>query len=152
MTYEELIEQFAAKYGIDDLECKDGTASLEFDGVATSFLRDEKADAIQIATEIGEPAFDDKGRFGDMLMRANYLFRSTGGGTFCRHPETGVYYLFKQLPLAQLTLDEFCQEVALALQQTEAWHTAMENYLQVLDEADEAESAAPPPSLDYFRV
>ena len=151
MEFKELIRNFAAKYGVDGLECKDGSVALEFDGIATSFIHDEKTDTIQIATEIGEPAFNDNGRFGDMLMRANYLFRSTGGGTFCRNPETGIYYLFKSFPLAQLSLDDFCEEVALALQQTEAWRTAMENYLQVLDEADE-EATAAPSSLEVFRV
>ncbi len=152
MNYNDLMSKFAAKYGIEDLECKDGTAALEFDGVLTSFIHDPKNDAVLIVTEVGEPAFDDKGRFGDMLLRANYLFRSTGGGIFCRHPESGVYCLFKQFALAQLTLDEFCQEVARILEQTEAWRTAMENYLVVLDEADETASAAPPPSMTFLRV
>ena len=151
MEFKELIGKFAAKYGIGGVDCRDGSVGLEFDGIATSFIHDEKTESIQIATEVGEPAFNDNGRFGDMLMRANYLFRSTGGGTFCRNPETGSYYLFKSFPLARLSLDDFCSEVALALQQTEAWRTAMENYLQVLDEADEEASVAPP-SLEVFRV
>ena len=151
MNYQELVGQFAAKYGITDMECKDGSAALTFDGISTSFIHNEKADAILVATEVGVPPFNDNGRFGDMLLRANYLFQSTGGGTFCRHPETGIYWLFKSLPLLQLSLDDFCQEVAKVLEQTEAWRTAMENYLQVLDEADEAETLAPTP-LEVFRV
>ena len=152
MNYNDLMAEFAAKYGIEDLESKDGTTALAFDGVLTSFIHDPKNDAILVVAEVGEPAFDDHGRFGDMLLRANYLFQSTGGGIFCRHPETGVYCLFKQLSLAQMTLDEFCQAVGRILEQTDAWHTAMENYLEVLDEADETASAAPPPSMTFLRV
>ena len=43
MSYEELVEKFAAKYGIKDLAAENGVAAMVIDDVKVELIDDEEA-------------------------------------------------------------------------------------------------------------
>lgn len=152
MEFDELIDGFAAKYGIEGLAAKDGTAVLRFDDVSAAFICDESGASVTVAAEIGEPPpCGDSGRFGNLLLQANHLFRGTGGATLSRDPESGAYCIARRLPLASLSLDEFSAHVAKIVSQAETWRDAMETFRQAEDAADDGAEESPSP-FDALRV
>ena len=45
MSYEELVEKFAAKYGIDGLAPENGVAAMDIDGAKVEIISDDNAGA-----------------------------------------------------------------------------------------------------------
>ena len=122
MSYEELVEKFAAKYGIDGLAAENGVAAMVIDGVKVELISDEDAGCAVIYAEIGYPPPDANGRFGEMMLKANHLFLGTNGGTLCQNPETDAYVLMRPVPLARLEGEEaFGAILEETLAQVERW-------------------------------
>ena len=134
MSYEELVEKFAAKYGIDGLAADNGVAAMVIDGVKVELIRDEDAGCAVIYAEIGYPPPDANGRFGEMMLKANHLYLGTNGGTLCQNPETDAYVVMRPVPLAQLegveAMGAILEEI---LAQVERW----QHILGGLREAEE---------------
>ena len=122
MSYEELVERFAAKYGIDGLAAENGVAAMVIDGVKVELISDEEAGCAVIYAEIGYPPPDANGRFGEMMLKANHLFIGTNGGTLCQNPETDAYVLMRPVPLARLDGEEAMGAILEETQsQVERW-------------------------------
>ena len=122
MSYEELVERFAAKYGIDGLAAENGVAAMVIDDVKVELISDEDAGCVVIYAEIGYPPPDANGRFGEMMLKANHLYLGTNGGTLCQNPETNAYVLMRPVPLARLDGEEaFGAIVEETLAQVERW-------------------------------
>ena len=135
MTYEELVEKFAARYGIDGLAAENGVAAMVIDGVKVELISDEEARCAVIYAEIGYPPPDADGRFGAMMLKANHLFLGTNGGTLCQNPETDAYAIMRPVPLDQLEgVEAFGAILEETLAQAEHWR-------QILGGMREAENA-----------
>ena len=133
MSYEELVEKFAAKYGIDDLAAENGVAAMVIDDVKVELISDEGAGCVVIYAEIGYPPPDANGRFGEMMLKANHLYLGTNGGTLCQNPETDAYVLMRPVPLAPL---EGAEAMGAILEETLA---QVERWQQILGGMREAE-------------
>ena len=141
MSYEELIERFAAKYGIDGLVAENGVAAMVIDGVKVELIDDEEARCVVIYAEIGYPPPDSNGRFGEMMLKANHLFLGTNGGTLCQNPETDAYVMMRPVPLAQLEGEEaFGALLEETLAQVERWQQML-NGLRVAEDTLDAQTA-----------
>ena len=134
MSYEELIEKFAAKYGIDGLSAENGVAAMVIDGVKVELIDDEEARCVVIYAEIGYPPPNSNGRFGELMLKANHLFLGTNGGTLCQNPETDAYVIMRPVPLAQLGGED---AVGAILEETLA---QVERWQRILGGMREAES------------
>ena len=134
MSYEELIEKFAAKYGIDGLAAENGVAAMVIDDVKVELISDEDAGCAVIYAEIGYPPPDANGRFGAMMLKANHLFLGTNGGTLCQNPETDAYALMRPVPLAQL---EGAEAMGAILEEVLAQAERWQQILGGLREAEE---------------
>jgi len=135
MTYEELVEKFAARYGIDGLAAENGVAAMSIDGVKVELISDEEARCAVIYAEIGYPPPDANGRFGELMLKANHLYLGTNGGTLCQNPETDAYVIMRPVPLAQL---EGAEAMGAILEETLA---QVERWQQILGGLREAEGA-----------
>lgn len=134
MSYEELIERFAAKYGIDGLAAENGVAAMVIDGVKVELISDEVAGCAVIYAEIGYPPPDANGGFGEVMLKANHLYLGTNGGTLCQNPETNAYVMMRPVPLAQLEgAEAFGEILEEVLAQVERW----QHILGGLREAEE---------------
>jgi hypothetical protein len=138
MEYSELIQGFADRYGIAGLAAADGVATIEIDGLKVSLIHDDAADAVTIYGEVGFPPPDADGPFGGTMLKANHLFRGTGGAVLCQDPETGAYALFRVLPLVSLDLDALCAEIGKLVDQVENWKRLMEGFLEAEEAAEDA--------------
>jgi len=145
MEYKELIEAFAAKNGIGGLEVLDGAAALDIDGMRIAFLNDETAHALILLGEIGAPPPEANGRFGELLMRANYLFRGSDGATFAQNPETNAYALMRSLPLALLDAAALADAIQAFVNTLERWRRALADFRPVAEGTN-----APSASVEEF--
>ena len=134
MSYEELIEKFAAKYGIKGLAAENGVAAMVIDGVKVELIRDEVAGCAVIYAEIGYPPPESDGRFGEMMLKSNHLYLGTNGGTLCQNPETNAYVMMRPVPLAQLGGED---AVGAILEETLA---QVERWQQILGGMREAQN------------
>ena len=134
MSYEELIERFAAKYGIKDLSSENGVAAMAIDDVKVELISDEDAGCAVIYAEIGYPPPDANGRFGELMLKANHLYLGTNGGTLCQNPETDAYVIMRPVPLAQL---EGAEAMGAILEETLAQVERWQHILGGLREAEE---------------
>ena len=146
MSYEELVEKFAAKYGIDGLSAENGVAAMVIDGVKVELISDEEAGCAVIYAEIGYPPPDANGRFGEMMLKANHLFLGTNGGTLCQNPETDAYVLMRPVPLARLEGEEAMGAILEeTLSQVERWRQILGGLREAentLDSRTASENAA----------
>lgn len=100
MHYGELMDAFAAKYGLPPPGTGDGAVVLDFNDIPVSFMEDARADSLLIHALIGEtPPFDD-GALAKDALKANAALRQTAGAALCQDPETGKYAAVKSMPLA----------------------------------------------------
>ncbi len=101
MEYNELMQSFAAKYGLADLKIDNGTAVLEIDGMTVGFIHDPATDSVMVVAEIGYPETDVSANFASAMLKANYLFAGTAGAVLCQNPETGAYALMREYRLVE---------------------------------------------------
>ena len=71
MEFKELIAEFAAKYGIKELEGADDMAELYVEGVRVELLNDSRTHSLLAYAEIGHPPPDADDKFGAMMLEAN---------------------------------------------------------------------------------
>ena len=103
MDFEQLIQEFGARYGIEGLAANDGAAAITVDGIRLDIIHAKPSDApaakgllvdvVLACAVIGEPPSEGADDFAGTLLRANFLFRGSGGGTLCQNPETKAYYI-----------------------------------------------------------
>jgi len=125
MEFKELLAEFAAKYGIKELEGADGVAELYVEGVRVELLSDSRTHSLLAYAEIGHPPPDADDKFGAMMLEANFLLRATEGATLCRNPETHAYALLRQFQLASTDVDTLAAGLESLASQTESWRTAL---------------------------
>lgn len=149
MEYNELIQGFAAKTGIANLELHDGAAALEMDDMTVGFIYDDEADTVMVVAEIGYPPPDADGPFGSMMLKANYLLGGTDGAVICQNPDTDAYALMRILPLVLLDVDTFASAVESLLNTAERWKEILSNAGEAeseKDSQDEELEDLPPPT------
>ena len=153
MEYNELVNNFAARFGVSDLEIKDGVCAFEIDGMRVAFIHDVGADTVTIYGEIGFPPPDANGKFGEMMLRANHLLSATDGSVLCQNPESGAYAIFRSFPLAQIDDEQFAASVEKLVNQTENWKQIVGGF-QAAEQAveDQAETLEQLPLGDFMRV
>lgn len=121
MEYNELMQGFAARFGIANIDTGNGAAALEIDGMSVGFIHDAETDEIMVVAEIGFPPPDADGPFGSMMLKANFLYSGTGGAMICQNPETGAYAVMRSYQLAQLDVETFAKAVEALINTAERW-------------------------------
>ena len=62
MEYNELIQGFAERYGVQDVSTSDGVTTFEIDDIPVSLIHDETSSSVTVYGEIGFPPPDADGR------------------------------------------------------------------------------------------
>ena len=125
MEFDELMEQFAEKYGVKGMTIEDGGVALEIDGAVFAFLHDPEAGLLTVVADLGQQSVDANGPFGAMMLQANFLFRSTRGATLCQNPETASFGLEQQYRLAYLDVDTLSAEVEKLANAADEWRAVL---------------------------
>ena len=142
MEYNELMQGFAAKVGVAELEMHDSAAALEIDEMTVGFGHDEKSDAIMVVVEIGYPPPDADGPFGSAMLKANYLFGGTGGAVICQNPDTDAYAVMRSYPLVSLDVETFAAAMETLLNTAESWKGILASAAEAESEKEEQEEDA----------
>ena len=111
MEYNELMQSFAAKYGLANLQADNGTAVLDIDGMTVGFIHEPETESVMVVAEIGYPETDVSANLPSAMLKANYLFAGTAGAVLCQNPETGAYAVMREYRLVEHDPKTF--EVAL---------------------------------------
>ena len=127
MELKEIADGLAAKFGIEGLAVEDGEAALEIDGMPVLLSEGEGA-AIVMTDFVGEPPAEAEGRFGEVMLQANFLFRGTEGATLAQNPETRAFAIVRALELPGLDPDAFSEAVERFVNQLERWKRLLADF------------------------
>lgn len=146
MDFNELVSDFASRYGVEGLSAQAGTVALEIDGMTVGLVNDpslDDGDGIMVVVEIGYPPPDADGPFGATMLKANYLLGGTGGAILCQNPDTEAYAVMRRYPLATHDVASFSSALEKLLATAENWKEVLSGMRKVeeareeLDEGDE---------------
>lgn len=145
MEYNELMQSFAAKYGLADLQADNGTVVLEIDGMTVGFIHDPASDSVMVVAEIGYPETDVSANLASAMLKANYLFAGTAGAVLCQNPETGAYAVMREYRLVEHDPKTFEGALEALLNSADQWKGvlgAMNEENAEDSDDDETDSAA----------
>ena len=138
MQFAELIKEFAETYDVAGLAAEDGSAALEIDGIHLEIIHTRPADApvagallvdvVLVCAEIGAEPAEGADEFASTMLRANFLFRGSGGGTLCQNPQTKAYALVRPFILSALDVELFAKKLAMLVDQVERWRALLGNW------------------------
>lgn len=161
MEYCELIDAFSAKFGVQGPDAKDGVAVFDIDGMTVGFVNDATSATVMVVAEIGYPPPDANGKFGEIMLKSNYLYNGSNGAVLCMNPETSAYALMQTWALAPLDVETFAMNVESFIDNAEKWKEVLlgmreaETVKKDLDktgENDFLEEAGTFPSGSFMRV
>ena len=148
MEFEQLIREFGDRYGIEGLAANDGAAAITVDGIRLDIIHAKPSDApaakgllvdvVLACAVIGEPPAEGADDFAGTLLRANFLFRGSGGGTLCQNPRTRAYSLVRPFVLSALDVELFAKKLAMLVDQVERWRALLENWNVAKEASDKS--------------
>lgn len=143
MEFNELIEAFAAKYGIEGLVPEDGVASIVVDGMKCMILDDEESDSIAVCGEIGHPPPDANGPFGELMLKANFLLQGSSGSVLSMSPQTGEYVVFRKIQRPSVDLDALSSAIEKVADQMTDWKNILNGMKEAEDKAKDQDHSKP---------
>ena len=161
MQFEELINGFAGRFGIADGQVNDGTAVFDIDGMTVGFVDDDMSATVMVVAEIGYPPPDANGKFGEIMLKSNYLYNGSNGAVLCMNPETSAYALMQTWALDPLDVETFVKNVESFINNAEKWKDVLLGMREAeaakndLDETEEnglPEDEGAFPSGSFLRV
>ncbi|MBP5640897.1 MAG: type III secretion system chaperone [Victivallales bacterium] len=152
MDYNELIEGFAAKFGVGGLTVKDGITALNFDGMTVEIVHNEVDHSVLFYGVVGQGPTDDIPKYNAFLLQANFLFQGTGGATLAQNPKTKDYVLVRAFPLEYMDTDAFIAVLEAFVNGLERWRKLLADFNPVKKEADAMMQEPLPFSGGFIRV
>ena len=145
MEYNELMQSFATKYGLADLQSDNGTVVLGIDGMTIGFIHEPATDSVMVVAEIGYPETDVSVNLASAMLKANYLFAGTAGAVLCQNPVTGAYAVMREYRLVEHDPKTFEGALEALLNSADQWKGvlgAMNEENAEDSDDDETDSAA----------
>lgn len=143
MELTELIPAFAAKLGIEGLAVKDGSCSLQIDGIAMELVETTDGKNLVVSAIIGQPPLEKTEAFLELMLEANVESLGMQGMAFGRFHETGELVLQWRLLTQDLELDSFCTDLEAFVNKVEQWRQMAEDFGSAAEEAVVQEEEAP---------
>ena len=147
MELNELIPAFAAKLGIEELEVKDGSCSLEIDDIPMEIVETLDGKVLVVTAIIGPPPLDKTEAFLELLLEANAESLGMQAMAFGKLPDSSNLILQWRIPTQTLELDIFCTELEAFIDKVEHWRQALEDFGPAAEEAVIQEEEAPIPVM-----
>ena len=143
MELNELIPAFAAKLGIEGLEVKDGSCSMEIDGTPMEIVEMPDFKALAVTAIIGPPPLEKTEAFLELLLEANAESLGMQAMAFGKLPDSSDLILQWRIPTQNLELEAFCTELEAFINRVEQWRQALEDFRPAAEEAVIQEEDAP---------
>ncbi len=131
MEFTKLIENFAARHGVANLEVNDNAAALNIDDIVVTLVA--AGDGLSVSADIGEPPVDGRADFAELLLEANLQ----SDAFFAKTPEAGAYILVRRLSLAALDDDAFDAALEAIVNMAETWRRLLADFRPVAQAAAE---------------
>ena len=147
MELNELIPAFAAKLGIEGLEVKDGSCSLEIDGIPMEIVELLDGKALVVTAIIGPPPLEKTEAFLELLLAANAESLGMQAMAFGKLHDSSDLILQWRILTQNLVLDAFCTELEAFIDKVEQWRQALEDFRPAAEEAVIQEEDAPIPIM-----
>ncbi len=147
MEFNELIEEFAAKYGVEGLVPEGGVVSIVIDGMQCVIIDDAEWDSITVCGDIGHPPPHANGPFGELMLKANFLLQGTDGSVLSMNPETGAYVIFRRMPRPSVDLDSLSSAIEKIASQIADWRKILNGMHMAEDKAKDNDVSLPDVSL-----
>ena len=112
MTYEQLLQDYGAKIGIQDMEVDKEGAVFELDDFPVVVRPDEPSQRVALMAEIGDIVPERQGDVAAKLLKLSFATALNGGMTMAASEDAGKYYCMASLPLAGLDAERFELELA----------------------------------------
>ena len=150
MEFSELINGFAERFGIADLDAGDGSAVLEIDGMEITIVADDSNHAVVVAGSIGDPPPENAAAFADLLLQTNHELLGTEGCGFAQNRANGAYVLILRLLYDGLDLDVFCAMLDSFVNKVETWRGLLSDFRPAAQAAAEAGAEAKAGAMSDF--
>ena len=137
MDFPQLVSDFADRHHIANLSAEDNAAALEIDGIAIALVA--AGDTLSVSAEIGEPPFEGRANFAELLLEANLQ----SDAFFARDRESGLYILARRLSLPALGPEAFDAALESLVNQAETWRRLLADFRPVAKAAAERTDGAP---------
>lgn len=128
MQFEELMREFAAKLGLDNLTVEDGTVALEIDGNPFGFVHDEASGLLTLVADIGQRPESADGPLGSMMLKANFLYDALDGAVLFQNPENDAFGIQQRFRLVDLDADGLSAQVERLANLAEDWREIVAGY------------------------
>ena len=145
MDFNELVSDFATRYGVEGLSANDGAAVLEIDSMTVVFIHDPASaddidDGIMVVVEIGYPPPDADGPFGEIMLKANYLLGGTNGAILCQNPDTDAYAVMRRYSLAAHDGASFAAALEKLITTAENWKSVISGMMEAESEKEKLDA------------
>ena len=129
MDINSIIKEFCERYSIEGVAPeKDGSTFFKVDDQEVIILKSPTEESITIVAEFGEPPEDSSAKFSELLLKANFLYMTTEGGTISQNPANNRYVFMLPLRLERLDTDGFIQKLDLFLVKIDEFKTLLREF------------------------
>lgn len=129
MDIHSIIKEFCERYSIEGVSPeKDGSTFFRVDEQEVGILKSPTDESITIIAEFGDPPEKESSKFSELLLKANFLFLSTEGGTLSQNPGNNKYVFMQPLRLEGLDTDGFVQKLDRFLVKLEEYQILLKEY------------------------
>lgn len=156
MDFKELMQRFADKFGIGDINVQNDTVAFEIDGMVFGFIHNQADETITVVADLGHKSINADGVFGGLMLQSNFLFQATKGATIFQNPENDAYGIEQMFRLVDLDADALAMHVERLANIADDWRAILSGCMKV-EKAAEAIKAEhgetiPLASDDFMRV
>ncbi|MCR5413398.1 MAG: type III secretion system chaperone [Kiritimatiellae bacterium] len=145
MQYEELLKAFGESLGLGDFPQEHGPVAIDVDGMPIAFVHKPETDRIVLLGTVGEPPPEAAGRFGALLLQANFMFEASESCTLAQNPEGGTYVLQRELPLEFLDVGKLQSTLEGFANTLERWRRALLDFRPLEESAGTVSAGEPAP-------
>ena len=129
MEFDLLIERFGKVTGLGKLALDEaGTCTFLVDEMKVSLMHIAEGGHLLCFAEVGALSAEVGSAFLLAALKANFLFRGTGGATLAVSPDASTLFLNQSLLLASLTYDDFVQVLSDFTDTLAEWKKLLADY------------------------
>ena len=143
MELKDLMEAFAAAFGIADLKPDDaGVYNVKIDEMKVSFVADSDLPRLVTWGEVGELPPEGREKLYRVLLESMYMGKATGGATFSIEEGTDKLVFHRTDPLDTLDFEAFAAMLDTFVNILEKWRGILANFSVVADDQVKSEEQA----------
>ena len=150
MEFNNFIQQFADRFGIDAPEIVDDAVAFDADGMPFFLMRvanEGESEYLVVAADLGEPPPERLEKLYQALLDAGHNFAGAGGGVLARNPGDGHIWLQSREPFALMDVETAISKVKTLGDAAIKWRDIIKEYREgasIPESATAGEASAEP--------